>query len=124
DIYVYPADGLYLYDAITHALNPILKDDIRSLTGTQSFVKKVPVNLIFVADFSKIPIPEEEAKVFISAADTGFISQNVYLYCASEGLATVVRGSVDRPALAKAMKLRPEQRIVLSQSVGYPKKKK
>ncbi|MBT3311266.1 MAG: SagB/ThcOx family dehydrogenase [Desulfobacterales bacterium] len=124
DIYVSTADGLYLYDAITHALNPILKDDIRSLTGTQSFVKKVPVNLIFVADFSKIPIPEEEAKVFISAADTGFISQNVYLYCASEGLATVVRGSVDRPALAKAMKLRPEQRIVLSQSVGYPKKKK
>lgn len=124
EIYVSTADGLYLYDAKAHALNPILKDDIRSLTGTQSFVKKVPVNLVFVADFSKIPIPEEEAKVFISAADAGFISQNVYLYCASEGLATVVRGSVDRPALAKAMKLRPDQRIVLAQSVGYPKKKK
>jgi SagB-type dehydrogenase family enzyme len=124
DIYVATADGLYLYDAIAHALNPILKDDIRFLTGTQSFVKKVPVNLVFVADFSKIPIPEEESKVFISAADAGFISQNVYLYCASEGLATVVRGSVDRPALAKAMKLQPNQRIVLAQSVGYPKKKK
>jgi len=124
DIYVSTADGLYLYDAKEHVLNPILNDDIRSLTGTQSFVKKVPVNLIFVADFSKIPIPEEEAKVFISAADSGFISQNVYLYCASEGLATVVRGSVDRPTLAKAMKLRPDQRIVLAQSVGYPKKKK
>ena len=124
DIYVSTADGLYLYDAIAHALHPILKDDIRSLTGTQSFVKKVPVNLIFVADFSKIPIPEEESKVFISAADSGFISQNEYLYCASEGLATVVRGSVDRPALAKAMKLKPNQRIVLAQSVGYPKKGK
>ncbi|WP_173586024.1 nitroreductase family protein, partial [Methylogaea oryzae] len=50
-----------------------------------------------------------------------FIGQNVYLYCASERLATVVRGSIDEAALAKAMGLKPQQRIVLSQSVGYPK---
>ncbi len=56
------------------------------------------------------------------AADAGFISQNVYLFCASEKLATVVRGSIDRAALAKAMKLRPEQKIILAQTVGYPKK--
>ena len=63
-----------------------------------------------------------EDKAFYSAADTGFISENVYLYCASEGLATVVRGSVDRKALAKAMKLRTEQKIILAQTIGYPKK--
>jgi nitroreductase len=63
-----------------------------------------------------------EQKEFYSAADTGFIAQNVYLYCASEGLATVVRGLVDKPALAKPMKLRPDQKITLVQSVGYPKK--
>jgi nitroreductase len=57
-----------------------------------------------------------------TAADVGFIAQNVYLYCASEGLATVVRGSVDRPALAKTLNLRPQQKIILAQSVGYPKK--
>ena len=62
----------------------------------------------------------EADKTFSAAADTGFISQNVYLFCASEGLATVVRGLVDRPALAKAMGLREDQRIVLAQSVGYP----
>jgi nitroreductase len=64
----------------------------------------------------------EDAKAVTSAYDTGFISQNVYLFCASEGLGTVVRGSVDRKALAEKMGLRPDQRITLSQSVGYPKK--
>ncbi len=57
-----------------------------------------------------------------SAANTGFISENVYLFCASEGLATVVRGSIDRAALAKAMKLRPERKIILAQTAGNLKK--
>jgi len=75
-----------------------------------------------VADFSRMGEMTAEDKVFYSAANTGFIGQNVYLYCASEGLATVMRGLVDRPALAKVMKLRPDQKVVLAQSVGYPKK--
>jgi nitroreductase len=58
-----------------------------------------------------------------SAAAAGFIGQNVYLFCASEGLSTVVRAYIDKPALAKAMKLRPDQKIILAQTVGYPKKK-
>ena len=122
DIYVASAEGLYLYDAKTHALKPVLVDDIRALTGRQPFVPEVPVNLIYVADFSRMGKAKVDDKILYSAADTGFISQNVYLYCASEGLATVVRGSVDRPALAKAMRLRPDQRVILSQSVGYPGK--
>jgi nitroreductase len=55
-------------------------------------------------------------------ADAAFIAQNVYLFCASEGLAVVVRASFDRPALAKALKLRDNQLIVLAQTVGFPKK--
>jgi SagB-type dehydrogenase family enzyme len=122
DIYVAKADGLYLYDAKEHTLTPVLAEDIRAMTGRQSYVQEAPVNLVYVADFSRMSRGTEEDKVFYSAADTGFISQNVYLYCASEGLATVVRGSVDKPALTKAMKLRPDQRVILAQSVGYPKK--
>jgi SagB-type dehydrogenase family enzyme len=122
DIYVATHDGLYLYDAKAHALKPVLAEDVRALTGRQPFVREAPVNLVYVADFSKTGEAKVEDKVFYSAADTGFIAQNVYLYCASEGLATVVHGSVDRPALAKAMRLRPDQRITLAQSVGYPKK--
>ena len=122
DIYVATADGLYLYDAKAHTLKPVLAEDIRAMTGRQPFVQEAPVNLIYVADFSRMGKAKADEKVFYSACATGFIGQNVYLYCASEGLATVVRGLVDRPALAKRMKLRPDQKITLAQSVGYPKK--
>ena len=122
DIYVAISKGLFLYDAKENMLRPVLAEDIRAATGTQAFVKDVPVNLIYVADFSKIARGTEEVKNFYSAAHTGFISQNVYLFCASEGLATVVRGLIDREAMAEVMKLRPEQKVMLSQSVGYPKK--
>jgi len=122
DIYVAMADGLYLYDAKAHLLKPVLADDIRALTGRQAFVKEAPVNLIYVADLSKMTRAAPEDRDFYAAAHTGFISQNVYLFCASEGLATVIRASIDRPALAKAMGLRRDQKITLAQTVGYPKK--
>jgi SagB-type dehydrogenase family enzyme len=122
DIYVATSEGLYLFDAKAHRLQPILPDDIRAMTGGQPFVKDAPVNLVYVADYSKMGDSAPEDKMLYSGADTGLISQNVYLFCSSEKLATVVRGLIDRPALAKAMKLRPEQKITLAQSVGYPKK--
>lgn len=122
DIYVATAAGLYLYDAKERQLLPVLKKDIRALTGGQAYVRDAPVNLIFVADFKRMSLTAAQDRDFYAAADTGFISQNIYLYCASEGLATVVRSSIDRAALAEAMKLGPEQKIILAQSVGYPKK--
>jgi len=122
DIYVATADGLYVYDAKAHRLNPVLAEDIRAATGLQPFVKEAPVNLVYVADLAKTGNASAADRELYTAADTGFIAQNVYLFCASEGLATVVRGSVDRAALAKVMKLRPDQKIMLAQTVGYPKK--
>jgi SagB-type dehydrogenase family enzyme len=124
DIYVVTATGLYFYDAKSHLLKPILAEDIRGLTGTQAFVKEAAVNLIYVADYSRMSSSPDEVKTMYAGAATGFISQNVYLYCASEGLATVVRASIDKPVLAKVMSLRPDQKIILAQSVGYPKKQK
>lgn len=120
DIYVATADGLFLFDAKAHRLKLVLAEDVRAMTGLQPFVKEVPLNLIYVADFARMGSRTNEQKEFYSAADAGFIAQNVYLYCASEGLATVVRGLVDKPALAKAIKLRADQKITLVQSVGYP----
>lgn len=122
DIYVALKEGLYLFNAAEHTLEPVLHEDIRAQTGGQDFVADAPVNLVFVADYSKMG-GSEANKDFYSATDTGFISQNVYLYCASEGLATVVRGWVDREKLAKAMGLREDQKVVLAQTVGYPKPK-
>jgi len=122
DIYVATADGLYLYDAKANTLQSVLADDVRAATGMQPFVKDAPVELVYVADYARMGGGTDDEKNLYAAADTGFIGQNVYLFCASEGLATVVRGSVDRTALAKTMKLRPGQKIILAQTVGYPKK--
>lgn len=122
DIYVATAEGLYLFDAKSHSLQHVISEDIRAMTGTQSFAKEAPVNLVYVADTSKIGGAKPEDRDIYAGADTGHISQNVYLYCASEGLATVVRGSIDRDTLAKVMKLRPDQKVILAQTVGYPKK--
>ena len=122
DIYVALPEGFYLYDAKAHRLMPILAEDIRGATGGQDFVKGAPLNLVYVADLARTKDAGAEEKNFYSSVDVGFISQNVYLFCASEGLATVVRGTVDRPALAKLIKLCPEQRIIVAQTVGYPKK--
>ncbi len=121
DVYAATSDGLYLYDVKEHALRLVLARDIRPDTGKQPFVSVAPVNLIYVADFSKMGGATAEERIFYSAADTGFISQNVYLFCASEGLATVVRGSMDKDELAKTMNLRPGQKVILAQTVGYPK---
>ena len=122
ELYVVLPEGVYLYDAKNHLLQPVSKGDIRGMTGRQSFVKEASVNLVYVADFSRMGKASNEDKEFYSAADTGVIVQNVYLFCASEGLATGVRASIDKPALAKALLLRPDQKITLAQSVGYPKK--
>ena len=121
DIYVAMADGLFLYNAKLNRLDPILGQDVRAATGTQSFVATAPLNLVYVADLSKTGQSGSQTDLF-TAADAGFIGENVYLFCASEGLATVVRGSVDRDALARIMKLRSNQKILLAQTVGYPRK--
>jgi len=121
-IYVATPEGVYIYDAKTNALTPVLAGDFRAATGTQSFVKDAAVNLVYVSDLSKTGRAASSEAENFTAADVGFIAQNVYLYCASDGLATVVRGSIDKPALAKVLKLQPNQKIILAQSVGYPKK--
>jgi SagB-type dehydrogenase family enzyme len=122
DIYVATENGLYVYDAKANALNLVLNQDVRGATGEQPFAKEAPVDLVYVADLAKTGKASGEDQTLYTAADTGFIAQNVYLFSASEGLAVVVRGSVDRPALAKLMKLRPDQKIILAQTVGYPRK--
>ena len=121
DIYVLLKSGAYIYDAKANKLGPVLAEDIRKLGGTQDFITNAPVTLVFVADLSKMGNGSAESKKTTANVNVGYISQNVYLFCASEGLATGARGSVDRAALGSKMELRPEQVIILAQSVGYPK---
>jgi SagB-type dehydrogenase family enzyme len=122
DIYVALEKGLYLYDAKKNILQPVLAKDIRAVTGRQKFTQDAPVNLIYVTNLSKMGNADKKSKEFYSSTDTGFISQNVYLFCASEGLSTVVLGYVNRPVLSKEMNLKDNQKIILTQPVGFPKK--
>jgi nitroreductase len=117
DIYALLKTGVFVYAAKGHRLSQISSEDCRALGGTQSFVKDAPLTLVLVADLAKVGGAGKD----MALIDTGFISQNVYLYCASQGLATGARASVDKAALGPKLKLRPDQLIVLAQSVGYPK---
>lgn len=120
DIYVIIEDGAYRYDAKANSLRAVAKGDLRKFTGSQEFVTTAPLNLVYVADIARMKGSAPENQALYSGADVGFISQNVYLFCASEGLATVVRGMVDRDALAKALNLPSQNKIILTQTVGYP----
>jgi nitroreductase len=121
DIYVLLKKGAYVYSAKSNKLDLVVAEDIRALGGTQAFVKDAPVTLVFVADLSKMGDGSNEDKKNTANVDVGYISQNVYLFCTSEGLVTGARGSVDRAALGPKLKLRPNQTIILAQSAGYPK---
>ena len=121
DVYAIMERGAYLYDAKSNSLRAVAKGDLRKLTGTHEFVITAPLNLVYVADITRMKGAAPEDQALYSGADVGFVSQNVYLFCASEGLATVVRGSVDRDALAEALNLPEQKRIILAQTVGYPR---
>jgi nitroreductase len=121
DIYVFTQDGFFFFDAKPHRLLPLLSGDRRAWTGADEFARAAPLTLVFVADLVKAEKSEAEDRLFYAYADAGYISQNVYLFCASEGLGTVVHDAAEKAELARKMQLRPHQRILLSQAVGYPK---
>ncbi|MGO9235860.1 MAG: nitroreductase family protein [Methylocella sp.] len=120
DIYVAMADGVWLYEPKAHTLLPHLKDDIRAQTGLQDFVATAPLNLVYVAHGECMTDISSEERRLYASVDTGFIGQNVYLFCASEGLATVFRGAVDYPKLARTLQLPDQQFVTFAQTVGYP----
>jgi SagB-type dehydrogenase family enzyme len=123
DVYVALPAGAYLYDAESHSLQLIAASDLRRVTGYQDFVDEAPLDLVFVADHSRmklIPVSQRESYASVAA---GAIAQNVYLFAASAGLATVIRAWIDRSAIADALGLNHDQAVLLSQTVGYPKKK-
>jgi SagB-type dehydrogenase family enzyme len=120
DIYVIKADGWYLYEPKKHVLIKIGNEDLRAYGGTQEFVKAAPVILVYIADFDRMTNTTDELRKFFSAVDVGYISQNVYLWCASEGLATIILGQVDKVKVREVLSLKTNQQVILSQPVAYP----
>ena len=121
DVYAAMEDGVWLYEPNTHTLQPHLSDDIRSATGLQDFVGTAPLNLVYVAHGERMTDVSPEERRLYASVDTGFIGQNVYLFCASEGLASVFRAAVDYAKLARLMRLPEQQFVTFAQTVGYPR---
>jgi len=118
-IYAATADGSWLYLPKTNTLKKLGSKDIRAICGKQKFHAKAPLVLIYVAEPEKVGSTREMQQNY-AANHAGYASQNVYLYAASEGLATVVCAMVDRAELAKALKLPAGQQIMYTQPIGYP----
>jgi nitroreductase len=121
DVYAAMADGVWLYDPAAHALVPHQPDDLRAATGIQDFPATAPLNLVYVAHGERMGDVSTEDRRLYASVDASFIGQNVYLFCASEGLGSVFRGAVDTKALGQAMKLPAEQFVTFAQTVGYPR---
>lgn len=121
DVFVALSSGAYLYDAASHQLNLVAASDLRKVTGYQDFVDEAPLDLVYVANHARmgmVPVAQRESYASTAA---GAITQNVYLFAASNDLATVIRAWIDRAAIADALGLAHDQQVLLSQTVGYTK---
>ncbi len=120
--YALLANGIYLYNPKKHILEPIVQGDFRELAGKQDFVKTAPLNLVFIADYKAYEGTrkvEESRRLWLASLDAGHCTQNVYLYCASEGLKCVVRAGAQDAELLKLLKLDSKYQFIVAQTVGY-----
>jgi SagB-type dehydrogenase family enzyme len=121
ELYVIFEQGAYFYEAAGHRLKPVVAEDLREIAGRQDFARTAPLTLVYVADYSRqTRISDPVRRKFYAGTDAGFIGQNVYLFCASEGLATVFRGAIDAGKLGEKLKIGENREVLYAQSVGYP----
>ena len=121
DVYVALPSGAYLYDAAANALRLVAGSDLRRVTGYQDFVDDAALDLVYVADHGRMKLVPAASRESYASVAAGAITQNVYLFAAGNGLATVIRAWIDRDAIAKALGLSHDHQVLLSQTVGFPK---
>ena len=120
DVYVIMEEGAYLYDPKAHELQPVAAGDFRPLVaGGQNNVAKAPVFLLIASELSRLGDANNEGTRMTGSVDGGIVSQNISIFCAGIGLATVPRGTMNKNELVKALKLNPTQLLVLNHPVGY-----
>lgn len=120
DVFVALPSGAYRYEATDHTLHLVAGCDLRAITGYQDFVDEAPLDLVYVSDHSRMHMIPVDQRVAFAYTAAGAIAQNVYLYAASNNLATVIRAWIDRDAIANALGITHDQQVLLSQTVGYP----
>lgn len=120
DIYLFDAEGVWLYDATSHSLIPAAEGDRRQLiAGGQEFAAKAPVSLLMVGNGDRFGAEDERAMLMM-AADAGIVSQNINLFCASEGLATVPRATMDIEGITALLNLPASRKPLLNNPIGFP----
>jgi SagB-type dehydrogenase family enzyme len=132
DIYLFTADGVFLYDAINNALKVVAKEDLRATAGLegagqmkQEFAKTAPLSLVYVANMAKtkgMKYQGQDVGLTWTFTGAGAIAQNVYLFCASENLACIIRAMLDEVQVGKSLKLGPDQKVLLTQTIAQFKK--
>jgi len=120
ELYVFLKSGVYRYNPVEHSLIELFAEDLRAATGTQPFVGEAPVEIALISDTTKITGKTPQGVIESTYADTGFICQNIYLFCASQGLSTVARALIPKAELSERLGLAAGQIITLIQTVGYP----
>lgn len=121
--YVMLKNGVYRYLPAENVLERVAEGDFRKLAGNQEYTHTAPVTLIYVADLNLSKVSSDAVDTY-AAVNCGFVGQNVYLFATSVGLASVFRGSIDRPALAKLLKLADQQVVLYAQTIGYADEEK
>jgi SagB-type dehydrogenase family enzyme len=122
DVYVFMKSGVYLYDAKKHLLELVIDNDYRSsIAGMQEAVAKAPVVCLLVSDISRFTAGEDSLRLFWAATDAGIVSQNISIFCASVGLATRPRASMDQQKLRQILNLKDSQHLMLNNPVSYKK---
>lgn len=119
DIYVYTTKAVYLYDAKKNSLKQIVQGDYRKESAMQPFAQESPLILVYVANYDKMEGFDDDARALYGATDCGNIAQNVYLFCAANGLNTVELGSIYRNKIKDLLKF--NGKAILGQPVGFPK---
>lgn len=122
--YILLPEGCFLYDAAANRLVLTSDEDLRAASGTQDYAGTAAIQIVLVADRSLVTGKTDDGVIATIYADTGFICQNIYLFCASEGLATVTRAMIPKESLAAKLKLSPTQEITLVQTAGWKAEEK
>jgi SagB-type dehydrogenase family enzyme len=123
DLYVFTEEGVYIYNAADHTLEPVVSGDQRLLVaGRQTEFAKAAVILVMVSDISRFPGGDDAGKLSIAAMDAGLVSQNISIFCAGTGLLTRPRATMDQDKLREILKLKASQHPLLNNPVSYPLK--
>jgi len=120
DLYVLLTEGAFLYDAKANKLVSVVSQDLRAQAGGRGAMRDAPVQLVYVADYARTRVGSPQRELY-SASHAGFIGQNVYLFCAAQGLGARFYASVDAAVLKASLSLRENQAVLFGQAVGYAK---